>query len=85
MVLQLSRLSDGSRKVLSIAEVTGMEGDIILMQEIFRFDRQGVDPDGKVIGEMKPLGVRPKFAEILQARGIHMPAELFDPYRRKTG
>ena len=84
VVIQLARLSDGSRRVLSIAEVTGMEGEIILMQEIFRFERQGVDANGKVIGEMKPLGVRPKFAEILQARGIHMPPELFDPYRRKA-
>jgi pilus assembly protein CpaF len=84
VVLQLSRLSDGSRKVLSIAEVTGMEGEIILMQEIFRFEREGVDANGKVIGEMRPLGVRPKFAEILQARGITLPPELFDPYRRKA-
>ncbi|WP_416907601.1 MAG: CpaF family protein [Polymorphobacter sp.] len=85
VVLQLARLSDGSRKVLSIAEVTGMEGDIILMQEIYRFERQGVDENGKVLGEMKPLGVRPKFAEVLQARGIHLPADLFDPYKRKPG
>ncbi|WP_439534280.1 CpaF family protein [Polymorphobacter sp.] len=85
IVLQLSRLSDGSRRVLSIAEVTGMEGDVILMQEIFRFERQGVDANGKVIGEMKPMGIRPKFAEILQARGINLAPELFDPYRRKAG
>jgi pilus assembly protein CpaF len=85
VVLQLARLSDGSRRVLSIAEVTGMEGDIILMQEIFRFERQGIDANGKVIGEMKPMGIRPKFAEILAARGINLAPELFDPYRRKTG
>jgi pilus assembly protein CpaF len=85
VVLQLARLSDGSRRVISIAEVTGMEGEIILMQEIYRFERQGVDENGKVIGEMKPLGVRPKFAEILQARGIHLPPDLFDPYKRKPG
>jgi pilus assembly protein CpaF len=84
VVLQLARLSDGSRRVLSIAEVTGMEGEIILMQEIFRFERQGIDANGKVIGEMKPMGIRPKFAEILAARGIHLAPELFDPYRRKA-
>lgn len=85
VVLQLSRLSDGSRRVMSIAEVTGMEGEIILMQEIYRFERQGIDENGKVIGEMKPLGVRPKFAEILQARGIHLAPDLFDSYKRKSG
>ncbi len=85
IVLQLSRLSDGSRKVTSIAEVTGMEGEIILMQEIFRFERTGVDANGKVIGEMKPMGVRPKFAEVLQSRGIHLAADLFDPYKKRTG
>jgi pilus assembly protein CpaF len=85
VVLQLSRLSDGSRRVMSIAEVTGMEGEIILMQEIYRFERQGIDENGKVLGEMKPLGVRPKFAEILQARGIHLAPDLFDPYKRKSG
>ncbi len=85
VVLQLARLSDGSRRVLSIAEVTGMEGEIILMQEIYRFERQGIDENGKVIGEMKPMGVRPKFAEILQARGIHLAPDLFDPYKRKSG
>nr|WP_243453522.1 CpaF family protein [Polymorphobacter multimanifer] len=85
VVLQLSRLSDGSRRVTSIAEVTGMEGEIILMQEIFRFERTGVDANGKVIGEMKPMGVRPKFAEILQSRGIQLAGDLFDPYKKRAG
>ena len=81
VVLQLERLSDGTRRLTSIAEVTGMEGEIILMQEIFKFVREGLDENGKVLGEMRPMGVRPKFMEVLNARGIHLPASLFDPFR----
>ncbi len=84
VVLQLERLSDGRRKLTSIAEVTGMEGEIILMQEIFKFVREGLGPNGEVLGEMRPMGVRPKFMEVLNARGIHLPSSLFDPYRAKT-
>ncbi|GGE11151.1 type II/IV secretion system protein [Polymorphobacter glacialis] len=85
VVLQLERLSDGSRRLTSVAEVTGMEGEVVLMQEIFKFVREGVDENGKVLGEMRAMGVRPKFMEILNARGIHLPASLFDPYRKNTG
>ncbi len=84
VVLQLERLSDGRRKLTSIAEVTGMEGEIILMQEIFKFVREGLGPNGEVLGEMRPMGIRPKFMEVLNARGIHLPSSLFDPYRPKT-
>lgn len=83
VVLQLERLQDGSRRVTSVAELTGMEGDIILMQEIFKFVREGVDADGKVIGEMRPMGVRPKFMDVLKARGYDLPSTMFDPFRRK--
>nr|WP_310524775.1 CpaF family protein [Polymorphobacter sp.] len=82
VVLQLERLSDGRRRLTSIAEVTGMEGEIVLMQEIFKFVREGVDADGKVLGEMRPMGIRPKFMEVLSARGINLPSSLFDPYRK---
>ena len=82
VVLQLERLSDGRRRLTSIAEVTGMEGEIILMQEIFKFVREGIDADGKVLGEMRPMGIRPKFMEVLSARGINLPSSLFDPYRK---
>lgn len=85
VVLQLERLSDGSRRLTSLAEVTGMEGEIILMQEIFKFQREGVDENGRVIGEMRPMGVRPKFMEHLKARGIELPSSLFDPYRKPGG
>ncbi|PZN93541.1 MAG: type II secretion system protein E [Alphaproteobacteria bacterium] len=84
VVLQLERLSDGRRKLTSIAEVTGMEGEIILMQEIFKFVREGLGPNGEVLGEMRPMGIRPKFMEVLNARGINLPSSLFDPYRAKT-
>jgi pilus assembly protein CpaF len=81
-VLQLERLSDGKRRLTSVAEVTGQEGETVLMQEIFRFDRQGIDGQGNVIAELKPTGIRPKFMEYLTSRGIDLPAHLFDPYRR---
>ncbi len=82
VVLQLERLSDGKRRLTSLAEVTGMEGETVLLQEIFRFDRQGIDAQGNVIAELKPTGIRPKFMEYLSARGINLPSHLFDPYRR---
>ena len=82
VVLQLERLSDGRRRLTSVAEVTGMEGEVVLMQEIFKFTREGVDENGKVLGEMRPTGIRPKFMDLLAARGINLPSSLFDPYRR---
>ncbi len=85
VVIQLERLSDGRRRLTSLAEVTGMEGEMILMQEIFRFDRRGIDGSGMVIGELKPTGVRPKFMEVLSARGIDIDPRVFDPYRRLEG
>ncbi len=85
VVLQLERLSDGRRRLTSVAEVTGMEGEIVLMQEIFKFERRGIDADGKVIGEMKAMGIRPKFMEQLSARGIDLAPSLFDPFKRVEG
>jgi len=77
-VIQQTRLSDGSRKVTSISEITGMEGDIISMQEIFVFEKVGVTQDGKVIGRFRATGVRPKCCERLRASGIHLPADMFE-------
>ncbi len=79
LIVQLTRLSDGKRKVTSVAEVTGMEGDIIQMQEIFRFVRTGMDADGKILGHYEPTGVRPRFLEELKAMGIEFPGSTFDP------
>jgi pilus assembly protein CpaF len=78
LVVQQSRLSDGSRKVTSVSEITGMEGDVITMQEIFVFEKMGVTQDGKVIGRFRATGVRPKCCERLKASGIHLPADMFE-------
>ena len=82
IIVQLTRLSDGKRKVTSVAEVTGMEGDVIQMQEIFRFRQTGIDPDGQVLGRFEAVGIRPRFAEHLAARGSAGTAELFRPETR---
>ncbi len=79
VIVQAARLTDGRRKITSISEITGMEGDIINMQEIFTFKRSGVDKDGKVCGHFCPTGVRPKFSERLQAFGVAVPDSLYDP------
>jgi pilus assembly protein CpaF len=78
LVVQQSRMSDGTRKVTSISEITGMEGDIITMQEIFVFEKAGVNKDGKVVGRFRATGIRPKVGERLRTAGIHLPAELFE-------
>ncbi len=78
LVVQQTRLSDGSRKITSISEITGMEGDVITMQEIFAFEKMGVTQDGKVIGRFRATGVRPKCCERLKASGIHLPADMFE-------
>jgi pilus assembly protein CpaF len=78
IVVQQTRLSDGSRKVTSVSEITGMEGDIITMQEIFVFEKMGVTQDGKVIGRFRATGVRPKCCERLKASGIHLPGDMFE-------
>ena len=77
VVIQLSRLSDGTRKVMTIAEIVGMEGDVITMQDIFLFDRQGIGEGGKVLGEFKPSGIRPRFADRLARYGIRLDNLLF--------
>ncbi|RQR53916.1 CpaF family protein [Burkholderia sp. Bp9140] len=82
VVVQATRLTDGKRKIVSIQELTGMEGDIINMQEIFTFKRTGMDRDGTVRGHFCATGVRPKFADRLQAFGINLPDSLYDPAQR---
>ncbi|MBD8533244.1 MULTISPECIES: CpaF family protein [unclassified Massilia] len=81
VVVQASRLIDGGRKLVSIQEITGMEGDIISMQEIFRFEQTGVDRDGKVLGQFSATGVRPRFADRLKMYGVELPDDTFDPDR----
>jgi pilus assembly protein CpaF len=77
VVIQVSRLSDGARKVVQIAEISGMEGDVITMQDIFVFDRQGIGEDERVLGKFKASGIRPKFTERLKAYGIDLGSLLF--------
>ncbi len=78
IVVQLSRMSDGSRKVTDLAEITGMDQDVISMQDIFRFHRKGVGPNGKVVGTFQPSRIRPKFVEAIRVSGIHLPQEMFE-------
>jgi pilus assembly protein CpaF len=81
VVLQVSRLSDGTRKLISLAEITGMEGEIVTMQDIFAFRKRGVGENGEVLGAFEPTGIRPKFAERLGLSGIHLPTSMFDAGR----
>ncbi|HLB88101.1 MAG TPA: CpaF family protein [Terriglobales bacterium] len=77
-VIQIARLADGARKVITIAEVTGVEGDVISMQDIFVFDRQGIDESGKVRGAFRAVGIRPKFADRLATAGCRLRPALFE-------
>ena len=79
VVVQVSRLSDGRRKLVSVSEITGMEGDVVTMQEIFRFRQTGVSGDGQVEGKFEATGIRPRFVEQFIAHGIKLPASLFRP------
>ncbi|CAJ0808958.1 CpaF family protein [Ralstonia flaminis] len=79
VVVQVTRLTDGHRKLVSMQEITGMEGEVVNMQEIFTFRRKGIDSDGRIKGHFCATGVRPKFSERLQAFGIHLPESLYDP------
>ena len=78
IVIQQTRLSDGTRKVTSVSEITGMEGDTISMQEIFVFEKIGISPEGKVIGRFRATGVRPKVCERLRAAGVVLPGSMFE-------
>lgn len=77
IVVQIARMRDGSRKIINISEVTGMEGDIITMQDLFRFEQQGIDSDGRLRGEFVTTGLRPMCSEKLELNGIHLPMDLF--------
>lgn len=78
-VVQIARLNDGRRKLVSLSEITGMEGDVITMQEIYRFNQTGMDKDGLVTGHFRATGVRPKFMDRLKAYGLSVPDATFDP------
>ena len=78
VVIQIGRMSDGTRKVVSIAEITGMEGDVVTMQDIFVFRKRGIKESGEVIGDFVPTGIRPKFGERLLVAGIRLPMAMFE-------
>jgi pilus assembly protein CpaF len=78
LVVQVARLSDGTRRLTCISEITGMEGETITMQEIFLYERTGVDSQGQVIGRFRPTGIRPRFAERLKASGLQLPRVFFE-------
>jgi pilus assembly protein CpaF len=78
LVVQIARLSDGSRKITNISEITGMEGNTIVMQDIFVFKKKGVAPDGRVLGDFVSTGVRPRFVDKFKVSGINVPIHLFE-------
>ncbi len=78
LLIQATRLEDGSRKVTSITEITGIEGDVIAMQDIFKFERVGVDSEGRVLGRHRATGIRPRFADRLRRYGYELPSSLFN-------
>lgn len=82
VIIQLSRMRDGSRKVVTVSEVQGMEGDVVTMSDIFKFERAGYE-DGRVIGTLRPTGLRPKFMEKVEAEGIQLPPSIFGVDRRR--
>ena len=78
LIVQISRMSDGTRRITSVAELTGMEGEVITMQDVFLFERMGIGIDGKVNGRFRATGIRPKCAERLAAAGVHLPMDMFE-------
>jgi pilus assembly protein CpaF len=81
LIVHQERMRDGTRKITKITEVQGMEGDVIVMQDVFLFEQQGIEA-GKVIGRLKPTGIRPKFIELIEAANIHLPPTIFGVGRR---
>ena len=79
VIIQVARLSDGSRKIVQLSEITGMEGNIITIQDIFKFEKMGVRDDGVVLGGFRATGLRPRFAEQLETSGISLPPGIFEP------
>ena len=76
VIVQLERMKDGSRKIVSITEVQGMEGDVVVLQEVFKFEQTGTE-NGKIIGRLKATGIRPKFVERFELAGIYLPPNVF--------
>jgi pilus assembly protein CpaF len=78
IIVQIARLSDGTRRVIGVSEITGMEGEVITMQDLFLFERTGVSPQGKVLGKFRATGIRPKTSERLSSAGFQLPVTMFE-------
>jgi pilus assembly protein CpaF len=78
-IIQLARGTDGTRRMISLSEITGMESGVISLQDIFTFERQGVDAEGRIIGQFRATGVRPKFSDRCRIFGVPIPNEVFSP------
>ena len=77
LVIQIARLADGTRRITKVSEISGMEGEVVTMQDLFSFEQTGVDSDGRVVGEFRPTGIRPSFASKFEIAGVHLPTDLF--------
>ena len=83
IVIQVARMSDGSRRMTHMTEITGMEDDVVSMQDVFVFEKHGVSPEGRTVGTFTANGIRPKFAEKLKASGIELPPGMFEQTTRR--
>jgi pilus assembly protein CpaF len=81
MVIQISRLSDGSRRITHVSEISGLEGQIVTMQELFRFEQEGIDAEGRVVGHFRSTGIRPQFADRFEVAGISLPSDIYSGAR----
>jgi len=81
IIIHLARFVDGSRKIVAVSEVTGLEGQVVTMQDLFRFHHEGMDADGHVLGQVLPTGIQPRFLERLTAMGVSFPSDMFAPVR----
>lgn len=83
VIVQVARFTDGTRRITHITEITGMESDVVSLQDLFGFEKQGVSPEGRILGSFIASGIRPKFSERLKAVGFELPSDMFDqPGRR---
>jgi pilus assembly protein CpaF len=83
LIVQLARFSDGTRRLTHITEITGMESEVISMQDLFVFEKQGVSSEGRLLGTFTATGIRPKFAERLKTVGFELPVDMFDQTTRR--
>jgi pilus assembly protein CpaF len=77
VVVQIARMPDGTRKIITVSEITGMEGQVVTMQDIYHFEQRGIDSEGRIVGEFRPTGIRPQFAERFAIAGIELPQDVF--------